>query len=315
MHNKIFFILAAIATITSLKCNAQNDTIYVYEDIISYDTIVVYDTVYERIGFDNTTLLQNKPLNKISTNKNEPKFFLIISDPKSATFGINEIILNENNLNLENMKKLGFLSVVFFAFNTMVLAQTEFEVSVGSGIWWQTKNIEEISFPKAITNNIGVYANRNINNLPIGIKIGVEYAFLQGINKNCTWDNTYSVQTILNDINNIYKTNSHNITVPLLLYFNKFAIVPFAGINYNYLHSNNITDEITSFISATHNFGLEAGLNIKITPRFSATVDYRQNLTADKYSFGNAQSDVISDLELRNAQLRLSVTYKLKKAE
>jgi hypothetical protein len=107
---------------------------------------------------------------------------LLISDQQTATFPINHIILDENfskNIkNSESMKKLSFFGVVFFAFQAMVLAQTNYEVSIGSGIWWENGKIEYVNKPHSPLLNIGLYAKRNFSDKNIGLKSGLLYSYL-----------------------------------------------------------------------------------------------------------------------------------------
>jgi hypothetical protein len=72
------------------------------------------------------------------------------------------------------MKKLSFFGVVFFAFQAMVLAQTNYEVSIGSGIWWENGKIEYVNKPHSPLLNIGLYAKRNFTGKIFGLHTGVD---------------------------------------------------------------------------------------------------------------------------------------------
>ena len=71
------------------------------------------------------------------------------------------------------MKKLNFLGVVFFAFQAMVLAQTNYEVTVGSGIWWENSNLQYVDVPYSPLINAGVYVKRNFTDKNLGLKTGL----------------------------------------------------------------------------------------------------------------------------------------------
>lgn len=99
---------------------AQRDTIFIYEEIIVYDTIVVYDTIPKSIE-NIKTKRQNTEL--ITGEKAK---LLLFYDNKAATISLDSIILKENQIllikNSESMKKLSFIGLVLFAFNSMVLS-------------------------------------------------------------------------------------------------------------------------------------------------------------------------------------------------
>lgn len=59
---------------------------------------------------------------------------------QAATISIDGIILNSNIKSLNSMKKLSFIGLMCFAFNTMVLAQTDYGLSIRGGVWWAKCN-------------------------------------------------------------------------------------------------------------------------------------------------------------------------------
>lgn len=144
------------------RTNAQTDTVYEYEDIVVYDTVVVFDTVFIKPNIDEKLPSKLKSINllQLDTINHQANLFLI-SSQQTATFQINHIILNENfskNIkNSESMKKLSFFGVVFFAFQAMVLAQTNYEVSIGSGSWWENGNLKYVDKPYSSLLNIVIF--------------------------------------------------------------------------------------------------------------------------------------------------------------
>ncbi len=304
---------------------AQNDTVYVYEDIIVYDTLVVYDTVFIAPEINNTAPLKRKSINLLQLDTiNHQANLLLISDNQTATFPINRIILNKNIKNLKNMKKLSFFSIVFFAFQTMVLAQTNYEISVGSGVWWETSDNEHLNTPYSALLNTGVFAKRNLTGRNIGIKTGIEYSYLLGSN-NYEIDDTMGIwhsenSSELEAINSNYGAGQHNISIPILIYFDKYKIQPFCGFNYNYLITNTQTSPTgTKFFSDSHNIGLNFGICFNINNLFSVNMACKHNLTSDfnqnklneSNDIGNTPLD--NSHKFKNTQIKLSLVYSFSK--
>jgi hypothetical protein len=255
----------------------------------------------------------------------------LISDQQTATFPINHIILDENfskNIkNSESMKKLSFFGVVFFAFQAMVLAQTNYEVSIGSGIWWENGNLEYVDKPYSPLINAGVYAKRNFTGKSFGLKTGVEYSYLLGSNgykfdgTNGIWHSENGLE--FEDLNSNYGAGQHNISIPILIYFDKYRVHPFLGFNYNYLATGMQTSSTgTKYFSDSHNIGLNLGIGFRLNSLFAINMEYKYNLTYDygeaiSYEGSNpseADNTVLgSSFNLKNTQVRLSIVYALNK--
>lgn len=303
-----------------------------YENIVVYDTVVVYDTILIKPDIDNILPLKLKPISvlQLDTIKHQANL-LLISDQETATFPINHIILDENinkNIkNLESMKKLSFFGLVFFAFQAMVLAQTNYEVSIGSGIWWENGNLEYVNKPYSPLINAGVYAKRNFTDKSFGLKTGVEYSYLLGSNDykfDGTTDTWHSENgSEFEYLNSNYGAGLHNISIPILIYFDKYRVYPFLGVNYNYLATGMQTSTNgTKYFSDSHNIGLNLGIGFKLNELFFINMEYKYNLTydygeANYYEGGNssdADNTVLgSSFNLKNAQVKLSIVYKLNK--
>jgi hypothetical protein len=289
----------------------------------------VYDTVFIKPEINNILPLKLKSINLLQLDTiNHRANLLLISDRQTATFSINHIILDENfskNIkNSESMKKLNFFGVVFFAFQAMVLAQTNYEVSVGSGIWWENGKLDYVDKPYSSFLNAGIFAKRNFTDKNFGLKTGVEYSYLIG-NGDYKFDGTVGIWhsddgSEFEDINSNYGAGQHNISIPILIYFDKYRVQPFLGLNYNYLATGMQTSTTgTKYFSDSHNIGLNLGIGFRLNKLFTVNMEYKHNLTSD---FGqsissegsNTGNTVLgSSYDLKNAQAKLSIVYSLSK--
>ena len=309
------------------QSNAQTDTVYVCEDVIVYDTIVVNDTVFIKPDFNNILPLKVKSINLLQLDTiNHQVHLLIISGQQTATFPVNYIIpdvnFSKNIKNSESMKELSFFGVVFFAFQIMVLAQTNYEVSVGSGIWWENGKLEYVDKPYSSFLNAGIFAKRNFTDKNFGLKTGIEYNYLLGCD-DYKFDGTIGIRHLedeseFEEINSNYGAGQHNISIPIIIYFSKYRVQPFLGLNYNYLATGMQTSTTgTKYFSDSHNIGLNLGIGFKLSELFSVNMEYRHNLTSDfgqniSSEEGNTGNTVLGgSYDLKNAQAKLSIVYSL----
>ena len=315
-----------------VHANAQTDTVYVYEDVVVYDTIVVYDTVFIKPDFNNILPLKLKSINLLQLDTiNHQANLLIISDQQTASFSINHIILDENfskNIkNSESMKKLSFFGVVFFAFQAMVLAQTNYEVSIGSGVWWENGNLEYVDKPYSSLLNVGFFAKRNFTDKSFGLKTGIEYGYLLGSN-DYKFDGTVGIWHSedgieFESVNSNFGAGQHNISIPILIYLDRYRVQPFFGLNYNYLSTGMQTSSTgTKYFSDSHNIGVNLGIGFRINKSIAINMEYKHNLTSDYgeaiyyegSSYSDADNTVLgSSFNLKNAQAKLSIVYSLNK--
>lgn len=330
MKNEIkYILLVLVGACLYSQAIAQTDTVYIYEDVIVYDTIMVYDTVFVKPDIIEISPIKLKSINllQLDTIKHQANLWLI-SGQQSATFPINCIILDENfskNIkNSESMKKLSFFGVVFFAFQAMVLAQTNYEVTLSSGIWWENGKLEYVDKPYSPLLNVGLYAKRNFTDKSFGLKTGLSYSYLL-----CTgsyeFDGTtgfwYSQEGYeFEDLNIHYGSGLHNISVPLLLYYDKSKIQPFIGLNYNYLVSGPLENTYGSrYYANSHNLGANIGIGYSFSKNISFNLEYKHNLTYDYgesiYGSFDGQSTIDDSRYLWNNQFAISLTYKLHKKQ
>lgn len=217
------------------------------------------------------------------------------------------------------MKKLNFFGVVFFAFQAMVLAQTNYEGSIGSGYWWENGKLDYVDKPYSSLLNVGIFAKRNFSVINVGLKTGIEYSYLSG-SRDYKYDGTIGVWhsadgSEFEELNRHYSAGLHNISVPLLIFFRSDWVHPFLGINYNYLVTGMLTSTTgTKYFSDSHNIGLNLGADFRLNKLFSIKMEYKYNLTPDFgqsiSSSGSTGNTVLgSSYKLRNAQTKLSIVY------
>ena len=316
---KYLFLNLLLGCIFS-QAKAQTDTVYVYEDVIVYDTIIVYDTVSVKPERNDISLpkLKSISLLQLDTTHRQANL-LLISGKETATFSINHILLDENiNKNIKNsesMKMISFFGVVLFAFKTMVIAQTDFEVHVGTGIWWENGTVANLDIPLSPIVNAGIFAKRNFGEKEIGIKTGFEYSYLAKGKSYIQKLETLDYNTVDNIIYD-FEGGMQNFSIPLLLFYSGCKIQPFAGINFNYTKTGFQARDLGNSLIESYNFGLNIGTGIKLTERISVELEYKHNLTNDylEYTFGNDGEVIENETRyLRNNQLTLSFVYEFGK--
>lgn len=329
MHSKLRILLPVIIGICLFfHTKGQPDTLYIYEDVVVYDTIYIRDTIYTKsaekelfpINQRSQFILQ---LDTVKHNTN----LLQLSNGKAATFPLNSIILYGNYCNnLKNsngMKKLNFFGVVFLAFQTMVLSQTHYEMSIGSGVWWEHGKMDYVVKPYTSLYSVGFYAKKDLGKTPFGLKTGIEYSYFCR-SRDYKFDGTVGVWHSIEGweferLNSHYGAGQHSIAVPVLFYFDRYRVQPFMGCSYKYLTTGPQYDYFGDrTFGVSHNIGVAMGCNIGLANRIAVNMEFRHNFTSD-YSEGidgpnNMGPSVLGEnFFLRNRQTRFSLVYTFKK--
>lgn len=338
---RYYIILCLLPVSLFSKVKSQADTIYVYEEVVVYDTVVSYDTHVVKPRVNPIKHIQPKTISLLQLDTiTKSANLLLISDQQTATISINHIILDENiNKNLkdsESMKKLNFFGVVLFAFQTMVLAQTDFEISLGGGIWWENGNPKTVDIPCSPMTQVGFYLKRNLTNSNVGLKTGLKYGYLfsQHEYKNHykyrfyykeyhyrTGEPEFVGQFVeFEDLNLRYGSDFHHLSIPLLFYYNKYKLKPVVGLNYNYMATGFQENTYnTKHFTQSQNVGINAGINYNIFKNISLYLEYTHNLFYDygewfQYeSNGNTVIDV--GRYLWHNQASISVVYEFNKKQ
>lgn len=125
----IFFTLLAMLVSNSVFPQSK-DTIVIYEYVHITDTVWIESSPKrDTFSIDRMSPIENATLIIDTVNKSAE--MVIISAGKSATISINNIILTDNNLNLNSMKKTTFLGMTFLALSTSLFAQPDNSKNLG----------------------------------------------------------------------------------------------------------------------------------------------------------------------------------------
>jgi len=134
----LFFHFICLSINAQLDSNllGSRDTIFVYDTLLIVDTIRISRSP---IDFKDLEKLSTKKLSYIEVeNAYSNEKLLIFSNGQTATLSDSNIKSLNNNFNSKNsdeMKKIGFLGVMLFAFQNMVLAQNDVGVYLGGGAY------------------------------------------------------------------------------------------------------------------------------------------------------------------------------------
>lgn len=314
MLNRNKLSLAILLLLCSIWVNGKtpsvlspNDTIFVYETVTLYDTIYVHDTI--RVIED----LKVEPINSKETelfllqidSTSMQANLLIVSKERTATLPINSIILNENIQNLKSMKKISFLGVVLFAFQSMVMAQTNYGITAGVGTWWAKCSEPSVGTEYSPTLKTGVYVEHAVGE-SFFLKTELNYHFL---------NSNYSYKTyIYNDYfgDSEAASNYHQFSIPLQVGFSFGRVKPYLGVEYSYRISESwLNTQINSF-------GVLGGLNYSISDNLSFSLNYHNGLTKDlEYSgtiLNPATKEKIKDYNFywKSSSIELALYYRLK---
>ncbi|MBN2484853.1 MAG: outer membrane beta-barrel protein [Bacteroidales bacterium] len=258
----------------------HNDTIYIYEEVVVYDTVYVFDTIWAADAKDSFNFIKPIYFNALQLKTTgKPVELLIISGTKAATFPTNGIILNRNINNIESMKKLNFLGVVLFAFNSMVIAQAGYGISGGGGTWWAACNKPIVSPAYSPAFNLGAFFDLPLHKRLVA-RGELNYRFMK---------NNYSYKASVYDI--CWETPStnlcgivgdaesasdyHQVSLPVTFGYKLNRFVPYTGFEYNYRISEKWLDK------KINSFGLKLGLSYAFTNKISLVLDYYKGFTKD----------------------------------
>ncbi len=131
MRFRRFIFLNLLAMLVFNSVFPQNkDTIVIYEYVHITDTVWIESEVKrDPFSIDRMRPIENATLIIDTVNKSAE--MVIFSSGRSATIPINNIILTDNNLNLNSMKKTTFLGITFLALSTSLFAQPDNSKNLG----------------------------------------------------------------------------------------------------------------------------------------------------------------------------------------
>jgi hypothetical protein len=284
--------MAILGFILSNEGHASNtsnkrDTLIVYETIVIYDTLFVHDTI--RMP-DCRKIHSKRPEIKILHLDDAAGGAQLITFPfnGTATLDENGIILNENNKNLKSMKKLSFLGVVLFAFQSMVMAQSDFGFTAGGGTWWAKCNQAEVNSHFSPTLHAGVFFEYPLPGA-FFLKSELNYHFLLNNGSYKFGDTDVYWQTTSSTGELAYShligdewsaTDYHQLSVPISIGYKIGKFKPYFGVEYSFRMSE------AWFNKKIHSLGWNAGVIYPVSDRISAGVNFYKGLTTDCKDIG-----------------------------
>jgi hypothetical protein len=284
----LLFIAFPIFTVGENKQRPSlpgEDTIFIYKTVTVYDTIIVHDTVRVMM---NEKIAVIKPsgtgLNLLlSDSTNNKAKIIVIFDNQAATIPINSIISGVNNQKLKGMKKLNFLGVVLLAFQSMVMAQTNYGISAGGGMWWAWDNnhIGSVVFSPAV--NTGLFFELPLSKR-IWLKTELNYVYLSS---------NYSYKAVIDTLNRFEVGDGesasayHQFAVPLEIGYKIGGFKLAAGLEYAYRMSESWLNKNMNCLA------LSFSVNHHLANRLSISLYYKYGLTKD-YEYSGQIKDPVS---------------------
>jgi hypothetical protein len=330
--NKVLVVLFLWFFIVDRTIDAQthsgfsSDTVYIYETVIEYDTVYVHDTITindKSVG-NILEFIQPKKaeVNLLLDTNHDRANAVIFSGGHAATFPVNRIMYSENIKNSTDMKKVSFIGLTLFAFNSMVLAQTDFGISAGGGLWWTNCNYSYVKTEFSPYVNLGPYLQLPVGN-HLNLGLGVNYHFLFNNygyktelgTKIATGDTIYSDIILLGD--GEAASNYHQFSIPMEISYRIGKLSPFVGFEYSYRISESWLDK------SQHSYGLLGGINYTLSEKFGLSVNYYCGLTKDyEYSGDYFDPSVAFERKIgsynvswKSSRVGVTLQYSLKKTK
>lgn len=311
----VFFILLFHFIV---KAQVSRDTIMVY------DTIVVRDTIW--IDNFNNKIKAHQYVLQLDTLKNRAQV-MFFDSKLTATIPINSIIYNEQfnqltNSNSENMKKLNFLGIMLIAFKSMVLAQSDYGVSVGTKTLKLNSNLPTFNSPYNQGVELGGFFKYPVFNKNFSVGVEANYAYIFG-SSNYALQQTDEIDTSLysyynTHLKNTFETGYHQISLPIYLTWEQHKIKPFLGVEYAHLRSANTFSIETltpafnweKYAIVFNNFNLKTGLQYTINEKISVNLNYKIGVFKENLNYKTTkQTFGYSDFNFRNNQMSLALQY------
>ena len=336
MKRKIFtlfsLILLSISIIQSQPDTnvllGSRDTLFVYDTLFVMDTIRILRTAKEVENLEKLTPLEISYLDNSFSHQQTATLF----HPR-----INS--LNKFKSKNKEMKKLGLLGLVFFAFQNMILAQHNVGVHVGGGV----HNLTDVygNFLRDPSDNtlirptiqVGFSCRKLIAKEKLFFDIGLTFSKLRpsrvpAVQKH--FDNGILSETglftiketeIFSDEVSLEIRRTYNlVSIPLTFSLNSRFFQPTIGAELYYKEVSSISTSANNGFENTFLFypplfrsvGAAAllGFRLPVTKRFNVSLTYVRQLFTN-YSFRGL--DIASNLEGKMQRLDLAVRYQLLK--
>lgn len=236
------------------------------------------------------------------------------------------------------MKKICFLSLMLIAAQGVASAQTQFNVNAGSGIWIVNSNPKSFYGQDIVINSnvaptvfVGATASKTFgSNFVASIGADLHLLFENGAYKThfgsdsegdktiCYWWDGWS-SGYLGDKENA--SNHFLIALPVQIGYQIGKFTPNVGFEYGYsINTNNVDNKHT--LSAT------AGLDYRLSPKLSLTLNYASDFIPDMSHTANKVIVTYNDESLclvetvatekvkwHSQRVEIGISYRLGKAE
>ncbi len=351
MKNKLaltllFFLLSTCFVLAQIESSTLvRDTIFVY------DTLYITDTIHIERPSIELVRLDSKPIEEIYSESLNKDFkigekVIIFLDGTATIYDSNIIHTDKliNSKKSEEMKKLSFLSLMFFAFQNMVLAQNDIGLSIGGGLHnlvvdYSGQNEFANVFMVTDTKleacfNAGLNIRRPIVKNKLQLNAGLNYYYLSPTSFPVTIQNGEPVEVntidslaierpyipnFLNQDEN-FTTAFHLISLPIGVYANTKWVRPGVGVelyhkrakvasNITYTDQDgNIVAQNQKHIIPYTGVSVFGGLQIPIAKRFDIEMKYTLGLTSEYIANYN-------DVEIKTQlqRIELAARYQLGK--
>jgi hypothetical protein len=293
LQNSILLILILVSN----KLFAQQDTVVVYEYIYQTDTV----WLKPEPNRDTTDLRQLQNIDDatlIIDTTNHKSELVIFSSGQSATIPINRILLNENHLKLNRMKKVSFFTMFFLAVQSIAYAQPDISIKAGiSQFWWN-------GFAYKL-GGVTMGDNEGIElKGPLALK---NFSFSAGYEHH-SYASSFNLDFVYGD--STFTQNNRIMesfrSFPLLIYYRMKRFELFAGYEYRLVRTDvsmSQTDgRLLSNFSFRQEHALAAGVEFKINNRLSAY---------SKICMGGIFVDRLKNSSLNGNSLDFSLKYYL----
>ena len=266
---KYFFLIAALFSLSRVF-SQQPDTVVVYEYIYKTDTIwmeskPVHDTIdVEKLQRIEDATIVFDPVSKESK--------LIYFFPGgAATIPINRILLNENHLKIDKMKRVSFFTMFFLALQSIAYAQPSLNIKGGVSTYWDATTYIE-SDGLTLGSNVGFEMKGPLAKRNFSLSVGYDYhSFIKDLDIaffDSVGQETGEQMKIM--------TTLHSF--PLLVYYKINKVELFAGYEFrtmrNDLSMGILNDQLYQSFYFRYEHSLSAGFEYPINNRISILGKY-----------------------------------------
>ena len=310
MRKIFFFSFFTVFSISAINAQLDSSLLGNRDTIFVYDTLVIIDTIRisrPPIDFKDLEKLATKKLSYLEVkNAHSNEKLFIFSNGQTATLSdsnIKSVNNNSNSKNSEQMKKIGFLGVMLFAFQNMVLAQNDIGVYFGSGVY-NLLVVDESNTNFVPTAHLGISYQEPFANDKLFYDIKLNYSYLSPT----TFDSVDSISVSIIEfpltgsigVNSTPTTSIESATtdyhcnilsLPLTLGLNGGGFRPFIGIepywkDYQYISRpvDTADSKLTGFGVSGTSYGANAiiGFQIPFSKRFALNASYVRQFTVEE---------------------------------